>query len=104
MKRSILLLSLVIILVMVPLLTIKETDFGGADSKAKAAISEIQPNYKAWFTNIWEPPGRETESLLFALQAAIGAGFIGYFIGSMHQKKKQSNSPEKEDQTSDAAH
>jgi cobalt transport protein len=30
--------------------------------------------------NLWEVPG-ETESLLFALQAAIGASIIGFFIG-----------------------
>lgn len=104
MKKNLLLLSFVIILVIVPLLTIKETEFGGADSKAVAVISEIQPNYEAWFTNIWEPPGGETESLLFALQAAIGAGFIGYFIGSMRQKKKQLNIPVKEEKTPDATH
>ncbi len=30
---------------------------------------------------MWEPPSGEIESFLFCLQAAIGAGFIGYYIG-----------------------
>ena len=40
------------------------------------------------FNSIWEPPSGEIESLLFALQAAIGAGFIGYFIGYIRGKNK----------------
>jgi cobalt/nickel transport protein len=30
---------------------------------------------------VFEPPSDEIASLLFALQAAIGAGFIGYWLG-----------------------
>ena len=44
-----------------------------------------------------EPPSGEIESLLFALQAAIGAGFIGYFIGYTRGKSKQKK--EKESKT-----
>ena len=35
----------------------------------------------------WEPPSGEIESLLFALQAAIGAGFIGYYVGKKQNAK-----------------
>jgi len=42
-----------------------------------------------WFESLWEPPRGEIESLLFVLQAAIGAGFIGYFIGYMRGKHKE---------------
>ncbi|MFB6801414.1 energy-coupling factor ABC transporter substrate-binding protein [Peribacillus butanolivorans] len=89
MKKSLLLLFLVVILAIIPLITQQGTEFGGADGVAEEAITKIQPEYKPWFNSIWEPPGAETESLLFALQAAIGAGFIGYFIGVMRQKNKQ---------------
>ena len=44
--------------------------------------------------SIWEPPSGEIESLLFALQAAIGAGFIGYFIGYTRGKSKQKEEEE----------
>lgn len=103
MKKSLLLLFLVVVLATVPLITQKETEFGGADGEAKEAITQIQPEYEPWFSSIWEPPGAETESLLFAIQAAIGAGFIGYFIGVMRQKSKQT-SIEKVKQTKHVTH
>lgn len=54
-------------------------DFTGADSKAQAAIDES--GYKPWFTPVWAPPSSEIASLLFALQAALGAGLLGYYFG-----------------------
>jgi len=35
-----------------------------------------------------EPPSNEIGSLLFALQAALGAGFIGYWLGSSATRTK----------------
>ena len=37
--------------------------------------------FQPWYSSIWEPPSGEIESLIFALQAAIGAIIIGYFFG-----------------------
>lgn len=62
--------------------------FAGSDSKAEAAISEIAPAYQRWFEPILEPAGGEIESLLFALQAAIGAGIIGYWLGVSVTREK----------------
>jgi cobalt/nickel transport protein len=70
----------VIALAIVPLLLVRDSEFGGADGQA-AAISEVAPGYQPWFHPLLEPPGGETESLLFALQAALGASLIGYFFG-----------------------
>lgn len=53
--------------------------FGGADDQAGKIIEES--GYTPWFSSIWEPPSGEIESLLFALQAAIGALIIGYAFG-----------------------
>ncbi|MBU4515599.1 MAG: energy-coupling factor ABC transporter substrate-binding protein [Eubacteriales bacterium] len=55
--------------------------FTGADEQAQALIAEIRPDYEPWAEPFWEPPSGEVESLLFALQAALGAGFIGYYFG-----------------------
>jgi len=55
--------------------------FAGADSQAEGAIKALQPNYEPWFQPLFEPPSGEVESLLFALQAALGAGFLGYYFG-----------------------
>ncbi|MGQ9922108.1 MAG: energy-coupling factor ABC transporter substrate-binding protein [Desulfobacca sp.] len=56
--------------------------FGGADDQAKEMVAQIRPDYQPWFQPILEPASGEIASLLFALQAALGAGFIGYYLGS----------------------
>jgi len=71
----------VVLLAVFPLMINQGSEFGGADGMAEEAITEINPDYEPWFDPFWEPPGGETESLLFALQAALGAGFLGYYIG-----------------------
>ncbi|MCQ2078485.1 MAG: energy-coupling factor ABC transporter substrate-binding protein [archaeon] len=58
-------------------------DFGGSDDAGGEVVEEY--GYTPWTEDLFatigfEMPG-ETESLLFALQAAIGAVIIGYFIG-----------------------
>ena len=75
------LLVLVVGLAIVPLFLHPGSEFGGADGMAEQAITEVRPEAKPWFSPIWSPPGGETESLLFALQAALGAGLIGFYFG-----------------------
>lgn len=59
-----------------------DAEFGGADGQAEGVIEELTGGvYKPIADPIWEPPSGEIESLLFALQAAIGALIIGYFFG-----------------------
>lgn len=89
-KQNLILLTLVAILSILPVVILQDAEFGGADGEAEAAISEINANYEPWFQAIWEPPSGEIESLLFVLQAVIGAGFIGYFIGFMRGRTKNS--------------
>ncbi|ERM90799.1 hypothetical protein O163_14000 [Caldanaerobacter subterraneus subsp. yonseiensis KB-1] len=84
---DLILVLLVIGLMFFPLFIAKNAEFAGADDKATEAISEIAKDYKPWFHPIWEPPSGEIESLLFALQAALGAGFIGYYLGFVKGKK-----------------
>lgn len=76
-----LLLFGVLVLAVMPLFLARGSEFSGADGKAESAISEVQPGYKSWFAPLWEPPGAEIESLLFALQAAMGAGTMGFVVG-----------------------
>lgn len=63
-----------------PLFFIKG-EYAGSDDKAEGAIQELHPDYKPWFNHFFTPPSGEVESLLFASQAALGAGVIGYVIG-----------------------
>ena len=65
--------------------------FGGADDAAGGIVGD---DYEPWWTGIWgdyELPG-ETESMLFALQAAIGAIIIGFFIGRYTKSKAERES------------
>jgi len=55
--------------------------FGGADERAQHAIGSIAPGYQPWFEPVLEPASGEIASLLFALQAALGAGVIGFWLG-----------------------
>lgn len=80
---------LVVLLAVVPLVIKSGAEFGGADGEAETAITEINPDYKPWFSSIWEPPSGEIESLLFALQAALGSGFIGFYLGYVRGRKNQ---------------
>lgn len=56
-------------------------EFKGSDDHAAKAIAESQPGFEPWFKPVWEPPSSEIASLLFALQAAFGAGVLGYILG-----------------------
>ena len=55
--------------------------FAGADDRATDAIKVISPGYKPWFSPVFEPPSGEIETMLFSLQAALGAALIGYYFG-----------------------
>lgn len=62
--------------------------FSGADDKGQQVISEIAPDYTPWFAPLMAPASGEIASLLFALQAAIGAGVIGYWLGASVTRDK----------------
>lgn len=89
--QNILLILGVIVLALLPLWIVERPAagpdgeavaiFGGSDDQAKNLIGEINPEYQPWFESLIEPASGEIASMLFALQAAIGAGFIGYYIG-----------------------
>ncbi|MGD6806223.1 MAG: energy-coupling factor ABC transporter substrate-binding protein [Candidatus Bathyarchaeia archaeon] len=84
-KHYIILIAIMIAIFVTPLVIMPNAEYGGADSTAEEAISDT--GYEPWFSPIWEPPSGEIESLLFALQAAIGAIIIGYFIGYERGKR-----------------
>ena len=64
---------------------------------AGLAIGTIAPNYKPWFAPLFEPPSGEIASLLFALQAALGAGVIGFWLGmSVARERERKHAPERD--------
>lgn len=92
-KHYAILIMAVVILFAVPLLIFPGADFGASDSGAEQAISD--QGYEPWFEPIWTPPSGEIETLLFSLQAAIGAIIIGYFIGYERGKRAQDGTKKK---------
>ncbi|SFF98101.1 cobalt/nickel transport protein [Desulfotomaculum arcticum] len=89
MKKNLVLIGIVVLLAVIPLFIQNGAEFGGSDDQAESVIAEMNPNYEPWFSSFWEPPSGEIESLLFCLQAALGAGFIGYFVGYYKGKKNR---------------
>jgi len=55
--------------------------FGGSDDQATKVIETLHPGYQRWFIPFWQPPSAEVQSLLFGVQAAVGAGAVGYALG-----------------------
>lgn len=92
---NLILIAMVVGLMIVPLFMAKNAEFGGADIRARDAISEIKPGFKPWFNPIWAPPSGEVETFFFALQAALGAGFIGYFFGYLRGRARKDVSRER---------
>ena len=95
-KRTIILLALVVAIVVFPLALYNgkgeaQGYFGGTDDQGPAYIEST--GYTPWFHSIWKPPSSEIESLLFAVQAAIGAiiiGFVfGYYYGQSKERKRR---------------
>lgn len=84
----------VVVLAAVPLIFIgSATGFAGADGAATELIERENPGFVPWFTPLWKPAS-ETASALFALQAAIGAGFLGYFFGAARTRRRLAPGPD----------
>ena len=84
---------IVIILIVFPVLALKNAEFGGSDDAGSVMIEEINGEYEPWFTPVLEKyidgeiPG-EIESLLFCLQTALGVGVIAFCMGRFVERKK----------------
>lgn len=59
--------------------------FGGTDSVVTAQLDErgVEP----WFEPLFSPNSGEIESGLFAMQAALGAGVLGYALGNLNGRR-----------------
>jgi cobalt/nickel transport protein len=91
-RTNVLLLLAVIALVIAPLVlglgAGKDEPVAGADALAEERIVADHPDYEPWFHSLYEPPSDEIESGLFALQAGLGAGFLGYYFGVARTRRR----------------
>ena len=88
-QKNVILVILVVLIAVIPLALVKG-EYGGSDDQAESVITEINKDYTPWASSLFEPASGEIESLLFALQAAIGAGIIGFGFGRLSAKFKAS--------------
>ena len=59
------------------------SEFTGTDTQAVTAIREQDPGYDPWFSSLLPPLSPSVESGLFAAQAALGGGLLGYVLGRL---------------------
>ena len=87
-RRNLALLGLAAAIAMLPLL-FSGGAFKGSDDLGTGAIAALAPAYRPWFQPLWTPPSPEVESLLFSLQAALGAGLVGYYLGYRRGRQRR---------------
>jgi cobalt/nickel transport protein len=80
----------VVLLAAVPLVIGSDTEFAGADGAAVERID--QSDYRPWFAPLFQPSA-ETASGLFAMQAAIGGGVLGYVFGVARTRRRNAPPP-----------
>lgn len=91
MRKSIvnllLVLGVIVVFVIALSVGISRGEFGGADASAVDEVAEVNADYEPWFEPFWTQPGGEVESGLFALQAGIGAGIVGFALGAYRERR-----------------
>lgn len=91
MKSTWILIVCALLLVGVPLawhaVSLPGEEFSATDGQAEELALALNPDYEPWFEPLFEPAGGEMESLLFALQAGLGMGVIGYVFGVLRTRR-----------------
>lgn len=88
-QKNAILIGLVVLLTAFPLWYCRDAEFGGADGMAGELVEESDPDFEPWFQPILEPASGEVESMLFALQAAVGSGMVCFVLGRITAKKPE---------------
>jgi cobalt/nickel transport protein len=76
------------------------SEYTGTDSQATAMIEQTDPGYAPWFSSVFAPTSASVESGLFAVQAALGAGVLGYVLGRLRGGRTVRDETEHQDVSS----
>ncbi|MFI3325460.1 MAG: cobalt transport protein CbiN [Clostridia bacterium] len=96
---AITLLVVALLIIISPLIFVKDSEFGGSDGAGSDMVYEIEEDYEAWFTPVIETYlggelSGELESLLFCVQTGIGVGIIAFIMGRFVERKKWTDKKE----------
>lgn len=92
-KIVVLLLICAFLLILIPLMLQRGSEFSGSDTSGSQTIEEVDPDYQPWFTPVMERflghelPG-ELETLFFCIQTGIGVGILSFAFGYLVARKK----------------
>ena len=87
-KRWAIMLLIVAVIIAIPLIFESKTLANSESSDDQGPTWILQTGYVPWIHSLWTPPNSDIEAGLFAMQAAIGAGIMGYVFGIFHEQSK----------------
>lgn len=87
--KNLLLVVLAVLITAFPLVALKDSEFMGTDSQIEGAVAELNSSYAPWIDSWFTPSSSEIESMLFALQAAIGGCIVGFGFGRLSAAKTE---------------
>lgn len=85
-RSNIILLLAAALIVAAPIILSLPGDYEGTDDLAAGAVEET--GYQPWFEPLWSP-SEEVEGLIFTLQAATGAGLLGFILGRISTRRER---------------